>query len=431
MSTIRKIFAREILDSRALPTVEVDLFTDKGMFRAAVPSGKSTGEHEAVELRDGGSRFLGKGVTHAVSNINTVIAPALIGKSIMDQHALDKIMCDLDGDPKKSKLGTNAILPVSIAACRAAASERGIPLYRYIAELSGNSTLRLPVPSLNVINGGKHAGNKLPFQEYMIAPCVASSFSEAIRMGAEVYGCLKEILKARFGLDATNVGDEGGFAPPVTDVMEPLELLVEAIEKAGHTGRVKICIDPAASEFYESKEKMYDLGFKDTTHKKITSEEMQMIFEQMVEKYPIVSLEDTFDENDFDAFAKLTAVMNKKKIQVMGDDLLVTCPERIRMAVEKKSCTSLLLKVNQIGTVSETIEAAKIALDAGWSVMVSHRSGETEDSFIADLAVGLGCGQIKSGAPCRGERTAKYNQLIRIEEELGKEAIFGYEAWKK
>ncbi|KAH7824390.1 enolase (ENO) [Monocercomonoides exilis] len=430
MSIIRKIVAREILDSRALPTVEVDLFTDKGMFRAAVPSGASTGIYEALELRDGGSRFLGKGVSKAVANVNTVIAPALIGKSVMDQRALDKIMCDLDGDKKKNTLGANAILPVSMAACRAAAAEKGLPLYRYIGELAGNSTFRLPVPCLNVINGGKHAGNKLPMQEYMIAPCVATSFAESIRMGAEIYGCLKGIIKARFGIDATNVGDEGGFAPPVIDVMEPLELLVEAIEKAGYTGRVRICMDSAASEFYDEKDKTYNLGFKDSTPKKISGDELKATYVQMATKYPIASFEDPFDQDDFESYGKLTEELKEKHVQVVGDDLLVTNTDRIKMALERKACSSLLLKVNQIGSVTEAIDAAKMALDAGWSVMVSHRSGETEDTFIADLVVGLGCGQIKTGAPCRGERTAKYNQLIRIEEELGKDAVFGYEAWK-
>ena len=428
--SIKKIVAREILDSRALPTVEVDLYTEKGMFRAAVPSGASTGIYEALELRDKDNRFLGKGVQKAVHNVNEIIAPALIGKSVLDQRALDKLMCELDGTKSKNKLGANAILPVSMAACRAAAAEKGMPLYRYIAELSGNKTFRLPVPCMNVINGGKHAGNKLPIQEYMIAPAGATTFAEAMRMGAEIYGTLKGIIKKTFGIDATNVGDEGGFAPPVDDPEEHLKLLVEAIKAAGYEGKVRICLDSAASEFYDENDKTYNLGFKCDAPKKISGEELKKLYEDMAEKFPISSFEDPFDQDDFTSYHTLTEALKAKKVQVVGDDLLVTNVERIKMALEKQACNSHLLKVNQIGSVTEAIDAATLAMSNGWSVMVSHRSGETEDTFIADLVVGLGTGQIKTGAPCRGERTAKYKQIMRIEEELGNEAVYGYDTWR-
>lgn len=428
--SIKKIVARQIIDSRALPTVEVDLYTEKGMFRAAVPSGASTGIYEALELRDGGKAFLGKAVTKAVDNVNKTIAPALIGKSVLDQRALDKLMCDLDGTPSKKNLGANAILAVSMAACRAAAAEKGLPLYRYIAEISGNKTFRLPVPCMNVINGGKHAGNKLPIQEYMIAPAGAATFREAMQMGAEIYAILKKIIKKRFGIDSTNVGDEGGFAPPVDDVEEPLKLLVEAIKEAGYEGKVRICLDSAASEFYDEKDQKYNLGFKSDKEHKITGEELKKLYIEMATQFPISSFEDPFDQDDFASYGSLTEALKEKKVQVVGDDLLVTNVKRIQMALEKKACNSLLLKVNQIGSVTEAIDAAKLAMDNGWSVMVSHRSGETEDTFIADLVVGLGTGQIKTGAPCRGERTCKYNQIMRIEEELGSEGVFGYEQWR-
>lgn len=426
---IRAIYAREVLDSRAMPTVECDLKTDKGTFRAGVPSGASTGIYEALELRDGGSRYMGKGVLKAVDNVNKIIAPALIGKSVLDQKALDKAMCDLDGTEKKTKLGANAILSVSMAACRAAAAEKDIPLYRYLAQLCGNTNLRLPVPCLNVLNGGKHAGNQLPIQEYMIAPCGAPNFREAIRWGAEIYAHLKAILKSKYGLGATNVGDEGGFAPAITDVFEPLVLITEAIDKAGYSGKVRICLDSAASEFHDDKEKTYDLGFKSKTSNKISGEQLLDIYSDMANRFPICSFEDPFDQDDFETYAKLTARMEPKGIQVVGDDLTVTNVSRVRMALERKACNALLLKVNQIGSVTEAIDAAKLALSNGWAVMVSHRSGETPDSFIADLTVALGCAQLKTGAPCRGERTAKYNQLIRIEEELGSSAVYGYPKW--
>jgi enolase len=431
-ATIVSIKAREILDSRGQPTVEVDLTTGAGMFRSAVPSGASTGIYEALELRDGdNSRYLGKGVQKAVDNINTKIAPALIGKDVTDQKAIDKIMLDLDGTKDKKSLGANAILGVSMSVCRAGAAVAGLPLYKYIAQLAGNNNLRLPVPCLNVINGGKHAGNALAPQEYMVAPSGATTFKEAIRMGSEIYGHLKLILKKKYGLDSTNVGDEGGFAPPVQDAKEPLDLLTQAIAAAGYTGKATICMDCAASEFYKEKENKYDLAFKSATPNLIEGPALVQKYVDWANEYPIVSIEDPFDQDDFESWTALTTQLKPKGIQVVGDDLTVTNTERIKMAIEKGACSSLLLKVNQIGSVTEAVESAKMAHSAGWTVMVSHRSGETEDTFIADLVVGLGTGQIKSGAPCRSERTCKYNQLLRIEEELGSSAVYGSPQFQK
>ncbi|XP_072509945.1 gamma-enolase isoform X2 [Notamacropus eugenii] len=356
--SIERIHAREILDSRGNPTVEVDLYIAKGLFRAAVPSGASTGIYEALELRDGDKlRYLGKGVQKAVDHINNTIAPALIssGLSVVEQEKLDNLMLQLDGTENKSKFGANAILGVSLAICKAGAAERELPLYRHIAQLAGNSDLILPVPAFNVINGGSHAGNKLAMQEFMILPVGAESFRDAMRLGAEVYHTLKGVIKDKYGKDATNVGDEGGFAPNILENSE------------------------------------------------------------------VVSIEDPFDQDDWAAWSKFTANVG---IQIVGDDLTVTNPKRIERAVEEKACNCLLLKVNQIGSVTEAIQACKLAQENGWGVMVSHRSGETEDTFIADLVVGLCTGQIKTGAPCRSERLAKYNQLMRIEEELGDEARF-------
>uniref|UniRef100_A0A8D2IRJ1 phosphopyruvate hydratase n=1 Tax=Varanus komodoensis TaxID=61221 RepID=A0A8D2IRJ1_VARKO len=379
--SIEKIHAREILDSRGNPTVEVDLYTAKGMFRAAVPSGASTGIYEALELRDNDkSRFLGK-----------------------------------------AKFGANAILGVSLAVCKAAAAEKDVPLYRHIADLAGNSDLILPVPAFNVINGGSHAGNKLAMQEFMILPVGAESFRDAMRIGAEVYHNLKSVIKDKYGKDATNVGDEGGFAPNILENSEALELLKEAIEKAGYTDKIVIGMDVAASEFY--RDGKYDLDFKspDDPSRYITSDELGDLYQSFVWDYPVVSIEDPFDQDDWEAWSKFTATVG---IQIVGDDLTVTNPKRIERAVEEKACNCLLLKVNQIGSVTEAIQACKLAQENGWGVMVSHRSGETEDTFIADLVVGLCTGQIKTGAPCRSERLAKYNQLMRIEEELGDEARF-------
>ncbi|CAB4487890.1 enolase [Rhizophagus irregularis] len=429
---ITKIHARQIFDSRGNPTVEVDLVTEKGTFRAAVPSGASTGVHEALELRDGiKTEYVGKGVLKAVANVNEKIAPALIEANldIKDQNAVDDFLLKLDGTKNKSKFGANAILGVSLAVAKAAAAEKGIPLYRHIAELAeSKKPFVLPVPAFNVINGGSHAGNKLAMQEFMILPTGAKSFSEAMKIGSEVYHTLKSVIKAKYGQDATNVGDEGGFAPNIQDNREGLELLKEAIAKAGYTEKVKIGMDVAASEFY--KDGRYDLDFKnkDSDESKwLSGTDLAKLYVDFIKEYPIVSIEDPFDQDDWDAWSHLVSSVD---IQIVGDDLTVTNPERIATAIEKKSCNGLLLKVNQIGTVSESIKAAKLSQNDGWGVMVSHRSGETEDTFIADLVVGLRTGQIKTGAPCRSERLAKYNQLLRIEEELGSDAIYAGEKFR-
>uniref|UniRef100_A0A8D3CN19 phosphopyruvate hydratase n=1 Tax=Scophthalmus maximus TaxID=52904 RepID=A0A8D3CN19_SCOMX len=436
--SIVKIHAREIFDSRGNPTVEVDLYTDKGLFRAAVPSGASTGIYEALELRDNDkSRYLGKGVSKAVEHINSAIAPALVDQdvSVVEQEKIDQMMIDLDGTENKSKFGANAILGVSLAVCKAGAAEKGVPLYRHIADLAGNAEVILPVPAFNVINGGSHAGNKLAMQEFMILPIGASTFKEAMRIGAEVYHNLKNVIKKKYGQDATNVGDEGGFAPNILANQEALELVKEAIAKAGYTDEVVIGMDVAASEFH--REGKYDLDFKspDDPSRYITPDELADLYKSFVKDYPGNTLslfthyltkgefqqEDPFDQDDWTAWTNFT---ESTDIQVVGDDLTVTNPSRISKAVEENACNCLLLKVNQIGTVTESMRACKMAQESGWGVMVSHRSGETEDTFIADLVVGLCTGQIKTGAPCRSERLAKYNQILRIEEELGDKARF-------
>ncbi|CEL93148.1 unnamed protein product [Vitrella brassicaformis CCMP3155] len=440
MSQITSIKAREIFDSRGNPTVEVDVTTTDGMFRAAVPSGASTGIYEALELRDKDKgRLLGKGVLKAVDNVNSIIAPALKGKDPTDQTGLDKMMVEqLDGTKNewgwsKSKLGANAILAVSMAICRAGAAAKKIPLYQYIAGLAGNPTDKfvMPVPAMNVINGGSHAGNKLAMQEFMILPTGAKNFKEAMQLGAEVYHSLKDVIKKKYGTDATNVGDEGGFAPNIQDNMEGLELLMTAIKNAGHDGKVKIGMDVAASEFY-TEDKKYDLDFKTTPNdgsKKISGDQLADMYKEFCDKYPMVSIEDPFDQDDFESYSKMTKDLGQK-IQIVGDDLLVTNVERIKKALDTKACNALLLKVNQIGSITESIEACKVSQKNGWGVMVSHRSGETEDSFIGDLVVGLRTGEIKTGAPCRSERLAKYNQIIRIEEELGGKASYAGEAFR-
>jgi len=418
--------ARQIFDSRGNPTVEVDVITEKGLFRAGVPSGASTGIYEAIELRDKDPKaWHGKGVLKAVENVNKIIAPAIIGRSSVDetdQEGIDKILIELDGTENKSKLGANAILGVSIACCKAGAAKRGKPLYRHIADLAGNKDVILPVPAFNVINGGSHAGNKLAMQEFMILPTGATSFQDAMKMGSETYHHLRNVIKGKYGQDACNVGDEGGFAPNIQSNLEGLELLKEAIEKAGYTGKVQIGMDVAASEFCKSE--MYDLDFKNphsdpATY--LTADQLTEMFQEFISNYPVVTIEDPFDQDAWDAWTNITANVN---IQIVGDDLLVTNPKRVRMGIDKKACNCLLLKVNQIGSVSEAINAWKMASEAGWGCMVSHRSGETEDAFIADLVVGLSTGQIKTGAPCRSERLAKYNQILRIEEELGSNARF-------
>ncbi|RZB92187.1 Enolase isoform B [Glycine soja] len=425
MATIKAVKARQIFDSRGNPTVEVDVILSDGSFhRAAVPSGASTGVYEALELRDGGSDYLGKGVLKAVENVNSIIAPALLGKDPTKQTEIDNFMVQqLDGTVNewgwcKQKLGANAILAVSLAVCKAGAAVKKIPLYKHIANLAGNKTLVLPVPSFNVINGGSHAGNKLAMQEFMILPVGASSFKEAMKMGVEVYHHLKAVIKKKYGQDATNVGDEGGFAPNIQENQEGLELLKTAIAKAGYTGKVVIGMDVAASEFYDNKDKTYDLNFKEENNdgsQKISGDSLKNVYKSYVTDYPIVSIEDPFDQDDWEHYAKLTAEVGQQ-VQIVGDDLLVTNPKRVEKAIKEK--------VNQIGSVTESIEAVRMSKQAGWGVMASHRSGETEDTFIADLSVGLATGQIKTGAPCRSERLAKYNQLLRIEEELGSAAVY-------
>jgi len=443
MAFIRKIKAREILDSRGNPTVEVDLATDKGLFRAAVPSGASTGIYEALEIRDKDqARYKGKGVLTAVKNVNDIIAPKLLGKSVLEQGELDKMMYEeLDGSQNewgwsKEKLGANAILAVSMAICRASAACKNITLYQRIAELANKPTDKyvLPIPSMNVINGGSHAGNQLACQEFMVMPIGASSFREAIQMGAEVYHELKGVIKAKYGQDAINVGDEGGFAPSVAENDEALEVLMQAIQNSGHKDRIAIATDVAASEFYNAEEKKYDLYSKNEEKKGkhlMTSQELSDYYKNWFDKYPFVSIEDPFDQDDWDAYRDFTATYGEK-MQVVGDDLLVTNPKRIGKALEGSvACNALLVKVNQIGSVTEALQACKICQDNGWGLMVSHRSGETEDVFIADLSVGICAGQIKTGAPCRSERLAKYNQLMRIEEELGDRAVYAGKNFRK
>jgi len=427
--SITKIHARQIFDSRGNPTVEVDLYTEKGRFRAAVPSGASTGVHEAVELRDGDkSNYVGKGVSKAVANVNDIIAPALIesGLKVTSQKEIDDFLIRLDGTPNKGKLGANAILGVSIAAAEAAAAEKGVPLYEHLASLAGvKPPYVLPCPCFNVINGGSHAGNKLAFQEFMILPTGATSFTEAMKMGTETYHTLKKVINAKYGIDATNVGDEGGFAPNVSGAEESLELLTEAIRKAGYEGKVKIALDVASSEFYENGK--YNLDFKSKNgdaSQIITGTELADLYIGYLKKYPIVSIEDPFDQDDWEAWSHFT---KNCEVQVVGDDLTVTNPLRIKTAIEKKACNGLLLKVNQIGTISESIQAAQLSQSDGWGVMVSHRSGETENTVIADLVVALGVGQIKTGAPARSERVAKYNALLRIEEEVGANGVYAGE----
>jgi len=391
-----------------------------------VPSGASTGVHEAVELRDGDkANYVGKGVLKAVANVNETIEKALIdsGLTVGQQKDIDDFLIKLDGTPNKGKLGANAILGVSIAVAEAGAAEKGVPLYQHLAELAGvKPPYVLPCPAFNVINGGSHAGNKLAFQEFMLLPVGASSFTEAMKFGTETYHTLKKVINKKYGIDATNVGDEGGFAPNVSGAEESLDLLVEAIKLAGYDDKIKIALDVASSEFY--KDGKYDLDFKNPNSdpsKWLTGVELSDYYIGLIKKYPIVSVEDPFDQDDWDAWVHFT---EKSGLQVVGDDLTVTNPLRIKTAIEKKACNGLLLKVNQIGTISESIQAAQLSQSDGWGVMVSHRSGETENTVIADLVVALGTGQIKTGAPARSERVAKYNALLRIEEELGSNASF-------
>ncbi len=384
--------------------------------RAAVPSGASTGKHEAVELRDGTDAYGGLGVMKAVANITVAIAKALAGVDAREQERVDRLMVALDGTPNKERLGANALLAVSIAVSRAAAEAQGLQLYQYLSSLTGERPL-LPLPFCNVINGGKHAGGKLRPQEFMIVPVGARTFAEAVEIVVETYHALERILKGRYGPGATHVGDEGGFAPPLSTSEEALDLLVEAIAASGHEKKVALALDPAASELFLGNG--YALGAA-----KLTPEQLVAYWRRLVQRYPIISLEDPFDQDDFLSWRMLMDDRRKERLafQVVADDMTVTNTARIRQAIDEGLCNALLLKVNQIGTVTEALGAAMLARAAGWNVMVSHRSGETEDAFIADLAVALGCGQIKIGAPCRADRTAKYNQLLRIEEFLGRQA---------
>ena len=440
-TTISSIVARQIYDSRGHPTIECDLTDSAGrVHRGVSPSGASTGILEALELRDGGSAHHGKGVLKAVANVNGVLAPALLGRDVRDQRGADELMTRvLDGSSSieagwcKSKLGANAILAVSMALCRAGAAAAGVPLYAYIAGLAGRPAggVTLPVPFINVINGGEHSGAPIVFQEFMLAPIGAGSFAEAMQMSSETFHHLRALIKAKWGVGALGAGDEGGFAPDVSSPEEALDLLVAAIERAGYTGRIKIAMDVAASEFAtEDAPPRYDLGKKlrargaaDTLGSR-SGEEMVELYAALAAKYPLVSLEDPFDQMDAPRWVAVTARLAPAPLQVVADDSTVTNILRVRRAIDERWATCLLTKVNQIGTITESIDAVLMAQAAGWSAMVSHRSGETEDCFIADLAVGLDCGQIKSGAPCRAERTAKYNQLLRIEAALGARAKF-------
>jgi enolase len=416
MSKIERIHARQILDSRGNPTVEVELKLESGVQgRAAVPSGASTGEFEATELRDGGSAWQGKGVTHAVANVNGEIAAALAGADSADQAGVDRALIELDGTPNKSRLGANAILGVSLANAHAQAAEQGLPLWRY---LGGDAACVLPVPMMNVLNGGAHADNKVDFQEFMVVPCGATSFSECLRMGTEVFHALKRTLHER-GL-ATAVGDEGGFAPDLSSNEEALKMLVAGIEAAGFTPGedLAIALDPATSEIYENGS--YVLEHEGRT---LSALELSEYWADLAARYPIVSIEDGMDEEDWEGWKTLTDRLGGQ-LQLVGDDLFVTNTQRLQRGIDDGVGNSILIKVNQIGTLSETLEAIAMARAAGYTAVMSHRSGETEDVTIADLAVATGCGQIKTGAPSRSDRVAKYNQLLRIEEQLGERAQF-------
>ena len=419
-SSILAIHARQILDSRGNPTVEADVVTDSGAFgRAAVPSGASTGKHEAVELRDEDKKvYQGKGVLKAVKNVNEKIAPVLEGFDIADQNEIDQVMIELDGTDNKSKLGANAILAVSLAVAKAAAEDSSLPLYRYVGGTNANT---LPIPLMNILNGGAHADNKIDFQEFMIVPYGATTFSDSLRMGVEIFHHLKNVLKKK-GY-STNVGDEGGFAPNLQSNDEAIDTVMQAITDAGYKPgkEVGIALDAAASEFYDSKSKKYI--FKKSSGKAFSSDEMISHWEKWVKNYPIVSIEDGLDEDDWSGWQKMTKALGSK-VQLVGDDIFVTNVKRLQEGIDEKVANSILIKVNQIGTLTETIDAVNLANRNGYTSIMSHRSGETEDNTIADLAVALNCGQIKTGSASRSDRVAKYNQLLRVEEDLGLSAYF-------
>ena len=420
MSKISKVIARQIFDSRGNPTVEVDILTDKGVLgRAAVPSGASTGEHEAVELRDGGRNYMGKGVLKAVSNVNNIISKKIIGLSVFDQESIDNLMIKIDGTPNKANLGANAILGVSLALAKAASNSKGISLHTYI---SNNTSTTLPVPMMNIINGGSHSDAPIAFQEFMIMPVEAQSFTHAMQIGSEIFHNLKKILSDR-GL-TTSVGDEGGFAPKLDGTEDALRTIITAIEKAGYKAgkEVMIALDCASSEFYQNG--MYDYTIFEGSHGKVLNSKQQAEYlAELSSKYPIISIEDGMDENDWDGWVHLTKMCGDR-VQIVGDDLFVTNVERLSDGIKNNVANSILIKVNQIGTLTETVNAVKMAHDAGFTSVMSHRSGETEDNTIADLAVGLSTGQIKTGSASRSDRIAKYNQLLRIEEELGNNAFY-------
>ena len=417
MSTIKKILAREILDSRGNPTVEVDVILDNGILgRAAVPSGASTGSNEAVELRDGDKkRYLGKGVLKAVNNVNEIIAPKVIGRDPKEQESIDYLMIDLDGTENKAKLGANAILGVSLAVAKTAAQDEGMSIFKY---LGGKEARRLPIPFFNILNGGKHADNNVDIQEFMIAPIGAKSFREALRMAAETYHHLKAVLKSK-GLN-TAIGDEGGFAPNLSSNEEALKIIITAIEKAGYNPGedISIVLDPAASEFCQDGR-----YFLKADNSRLSSEEMVKYYANLISKYPIISIEDGLAEDDWNGWQILTNELGKK-IQLTGDDIFVTNPKILAEGIKRSIANSVLIKLNQIGTLTETLETVEMAKKAAYTCVFSHRSGETEDSFLADVTVATNAGQLKTGAPARSERLAKYNQLLRIEEELGSKAIF-------
>jgi len=411
--SVSDIKAREVLDSRGNPTVEVDVITEGGVVCSAiVPSGASTGIFEALELRDGGSRFHGKGVLKALNSVREVILPKIKGMDVREQKKIDGLMIELDGTENKSKLGGNAILGVSIACAKAAAASDNLKLYEYVA---GDGPMVLPVPFFNIINGGMHAGNQLDFQEFMIAPVGAGSFKEALRMGSEIYQALKGNLKKKYGRDATNVGDEGGFTPPIDSPEEALNTIMDSIEEMGYTGKVSLAMDVAASSFYKGDENYSVAG------NIISRGDLIDIYRDLVSKFPLVSIEDPLEEEDYEGYKMVTDAV---PIQILGDDLFVTNVKRLQKGIDMGASNALLWKVNQIGSLTEAFDAADLAKSNGFNVMASHRSGDTEDPFVADLAVGIACGQIKSGAPARGERTAKYNQLLRIEEWLGNKAVY-------
>ncbi len=430
MARIEKVWAREILDSRGNPTVEVDVALDDGSFgRAQIPSGASTGKHEALELRDGDeSRYHGKGVLKAVENVRQAIAPKVAGFDAADQRGLDRLLCELDGTPEKKRLGANAILGVSLAAARAQANSEGLPLYRYIARLWGEENLKLPAPMMNILNGGKHADNNVDIQEFMIVPAGAPSFSEALRWGTEVFHALKSLLKKK-GY-ATGVGDEGGFAPDCASNREALELVMNAVEQAGYkAGRdIYLALDVAASELFRENSG-YSLPAEGLEG--VGADRLVAFYQSLLDEgFPLISIEDGLDEDDWDGWVKLTEALGKR-VQLVGDDVFVTNPQRLKRGIDLGAANAILIKLNQIGTLTETLDVMRMAKDAGYAQVVSHRSGETEDTFLADLAVATGCGQIKTGSLSRGERIAKYNRLLRIEEEIGSGLYAGTNAYRR